>query len=74
MATTFTGTVVSGRKMDISYVVIVGCGELDIKVTALSYTDGSEMIKRDRASRGPSDTESAYRAALHHYFTNLTDD
>lgn len=74
MATTFVAKVVSGRKMNITYEPVIGCGELDIKVLALSYTDGSELIKRDKNSRGPSDSESAYRAALHHYFTHLTDD
>ena len=74
MATTFIAKVVSGRKMNVTYEVNIACGELDVKVVALSYTDGAELIKRDAKSRGPSDIESAARAALHHYFTHLTDD
>jgi len=71
---TFIAKVVSGRKMNVTYDVHIACGELDIKVVDLSYCDGSELIKRTSSSRGPSDVDSAYKAALHHYFTHLTDD
>ena len=74
MPTTFICKVVSGRKMNVTYDIHIACGELDIKVLALSYCDGSELVKRDKNSRGPSDSESAYRAALHHYCIRLTDD
>jgi hypothetical protein len=73
MATSFSCKVISGRKMNVTYEPQIGCGELDVKLLALSYCDGGE-IKRNRNTRGPSDTESAYRAALHHYFTHLTDE